>query len=163
MQFRLSILMGVLVGLLALGLLVGGTPAVYGGSHENGDAEVEEEVEEVKETDLVTLEVVATDYQFDPAELTVNPGDTVKLTLVNAGEVVHDLVIEDIGKISAVDPGDTASMEFTAPDEPTTLSFHCSIGDHQREGMEGIIEVVSCEEEEEESKEEDEKEYSDEE
>ncbi len=132
---------GLTVFFLIVGLVISGTPAASAAEH--GEEETKE-AEEVEVEEPLSLTITASELKFEPAELTVEPGVDVSLTLVNKGDVLHDLVIEEIGEISAVEPGETGTIQFTAPSETTTLVFYCSIGDHRSEGMEGNLRVVVC-------------------
>ena len=65
---------------------------------------------------------VATDtggaLTFDPGEITVPAGATVRLTFTNKATVPHNLTFEDpIGAATdtVIDPGDSQTIEFTAP------------------------------------------------
>lgn len=65
--------------------------------------------------------IKATNFEFDQKELTVNKGDTVKITLVNDSGM-HGLEIPDYDV--NVKGGET--VEFVA-DQAGTFDFHCSV------------------------------------
>ena len=69
--------------------------------------------------------VTAIDFGFDPDSLSVDPGAEVELTLQNNGEVAHSLTIDDADFDIEADGGAAASDTLTAPDEDTSLEFHC--------------------------------------
>ena len=79
-------------------------------------------------------------YYFDPAELTIQPGDTV--TFVNAQEDMHDVMFVNVPK--GVDEmimspmhekeGEKFSYTFTLPG---TYQFHCH--PHEALGMKGTL------------------------
>lgn len=88
------------------------------------------------------IEVVASEFAFDPAELTVSSGDVITLQLRNDGLEVHNFVITGLVFIQA-QPGRTAEGTFTVPDEGADFLFRCSISGHQDAGMEGRLLVVT--------------------
>jgi len=79
-------------------------------------------------------------YYFDPADLTIQPGDTV--TFLNAQEDMHDVMFINVPK--GVDDmimspmhekeGDRFSYTFTVPG---TYQFHCH--PHEKLGMKGTL------------------------
>jgi plastocyanin len=69
--------------------------------------------------------VTAVDFSFNPDSLTVDAGAEVELSLQNDGEATHSLTIDDADFEIEAEGGATASDTFTAPDEDTTLEFHC--------------------------------------
>jgi plastocyanin len=88
----------------------------------------------------VTEITVATDagdaLSFDPAEITVTAGATVRLTFVNRATVPHNLTFNDpigVATETVVDPGDSQT-KFTAP-EPGTYTYACTL----HPGMEGAL------------------------
>jgi plastocyanin len=89
---------------------------------------------------------VATDaggaLTFDPGEITVPAGATVRLTFTNRATVPHNLTFDDpIGAATdtVIDPGDSQTIEFTAP-EPGEYTFVCTL----HPGMEGTLLVEAA-------------------
>lgn len=79
-------------------------------------------------------------FKFDPATLTLNKGDRVKLTFVNQGGS-HDFVIDELGvKTPVINAGQTAVVEFMA-DKAGTFEYYCSVGNHRAMGMKGTLTV----------------------
>lgn len=64
-------------------------------------------------------------FQYTPAEMTVNPGDHVRIDLV-ATDVVHGLALDGYDLHVVADPGHTASLSFVA-DQAGTFRFRCSV------------------------------------
>ena len=87
------------------------------------------------------VELEAEEYFFSVDQITVNSGETVKLTLTNSGTMPHDFQIEGqrIGT-QVVSPGESETIEFNI-DEPGTYTFYCSINNHREMGMEGTLVV----------------------
>jgi plastocyanin len=71
-----------------------------------------------------TIRIEASSYAFDPAVVSVNPGDRVTVELV-AQDVVHGLYLDGYGLQLRADPGQTARLTFTA-DRRGTFRFRCS-------------------------------------
>jgi uncharacterized cupredoxin-like copper-binding protein len=88
----------------------------------------------------VTL-TVGNGMSFDPANVTVQAGEPVQLTLQNSGQMPHDFTLADgvahPVKITAMG-GQTGSGTFTI-DKPGTYSFECSMPGHSGAGMRGTI------------------------
>jgi plastocyanin len=74
---------------------------------------------------------------FDPAEITVPAGATVRLTFTNAATVPHNLTFDDpinAATENVVDPGASQTIEFIAPDAGE-YTFVCTL----HPGMEGTL------------------------
>ncbi|MCU0475887.1 MAG: copper-containing nitrite reductase [Anaerolineae bacterium] len=76
-------------------------------------------------------------------ELTVNLGDTVRLTVINGDPMQHDLKIDEFGVYTGdlLEDEQTVTIEFVA-DQPGAFKYYCSIPGHQQIGMEGVLRVV---------------------
>jgi len=75
---------------------------------------------------------------FDPAEITINAGDTVRF--VNEALPPHNVIVKDVTGLSheelAFAAGD--SFEITFPD---TGDFNYVCGPHEGAGMKGVVHV----------------------
>jgi heme/copper-type cytochrome/quinol oxidase subunit 2 len=69
--------------------------------------------------------LAASQYAYAPAELHVNPGDTVTIELVST-DAVHGLYVDGYGVSVESDPGQTASLTFIA-DRPGSYRFRCNV------------------------------------
>ena len=117
----------------------------------------EEDEEALNVTQRVTIHL--SDYRFDPSTITLKSGETVELTLINNGTVLHEFVIPsfhnltidlEIGGVIAETlgivemellPKATAVLRFT-PEEPGTHPFSCMAKkpkDHFAAGMTGTL------------------------
>jgi plastocyanin len=88
------------------------------------------------------LRVVATEMQFAPSTISAEVGDLVFITLVNEGQIAHNLLIDlpsGTRQVAAND-GVDAVLSFPA-NEAGSFRFYCSIPGH--EAMEGRLEVVA--------------------
>ncbi|MCU0949764.1 MAG: cupredoxin family protein [Burkholderiaceae bacterium] len=99
--------------------------------------------------------------RFDPAELTVRQGDTVRFVVVNAGRIMHELVLgtddelrrhaalmranpdmeHDAPYMVHVDPGKRGEFvwQFT---EPGRFRYGCLVPGHFEAGMVGTVNVL---------------------
>lgn len=104
-----------------------------------------------------TVTLTLNEFQFQPAEITVNVGQTVKLVLKNNGTVLHDFVstdamvevMEEHGAMhdmsgrqttmhAAIEAGQQSTLEFKAT-QPGTYTFYCTIAGHKEAGMTGKL------------------------
>ena len=112
-------------------------------------------------SDPRTIEVRMSDeLRFDPATIDVEPGETVRFELINEGEAVHEFLIGDEATQAefeeqmagggahhdtdagmAVEPGQTATFEYTFPDTPGELLAGCHEPGHYDGGMVADITV----------------------
>jgi heme/copper-type cytochrome/quinol oxidase subunit 2 len=72
-----------------------------------------------------TFEIDAGQFAYSPSELHVNPGDTVTLQLVST-DVVHGLYVDGYDVSVEADPGQSATLTFTA-DKPGSFRFRCNV------------------------------------
>ena len=87
-----------------------------------------------------TVELVATDFAFEPSSLTIDAAGEHTVTLRNEGEFPHALAFDELDEATGnVDPG--ASGEVTVDLEPGTYTLYCPVGDHRDQGMEGTLVV----------------------
>ena len=135
--------LALLFACLALGLVVGGC----GGDDDDGDsgsADTQEQPAEEQPTEEQPApeaeregggtEVAMKDIQFNPADVTVKPGDTV--TWVNDDSAGHDVTADDFssGDPGAMQNGDTFEHTF---DAKGTFDYVCSV----HPGMKGSVKV----------------------
>lgn len=105
-----------------------------------------------------TIDVTMTDFQFQPNQFTVPPGQEITFRSSNNGAVVHNFVIMKLGT-SAGDsfdeedvpnvywevellPGATTDTSFTAPSEPGEYQVICRTEGHIVSGMIAKLTVV---------------------
>ncbi|MBI5032259.1 MAG: cupredoxin domain-containing protein [Chloroflexi bacterium] len=55
------------------------------------------------------------DLTFTPSAITVKPGQTVELTLVNNGTLPHTFTLTDLNIEVQMPPGETTQFTFIAP------------------------------------------------
>jgi nitrite reductase (NO-forming) len=88
---------------------------------------------------LGALEVQAVDLGFTPKELSVDKPGTYAVTLVNTGQVPHDITFAD-GTTGAANPGEKVTVDVAVPD--SGITFLCSIPGHADAGMKGAVTVA---------------------
>ncbi|MEX2322462.1 MAG: cupredoxin domain-containing protein [Acidimicrobiia bacterium] len=85
----------------------------------------------------VEVIIGATEFEFDPDELTV-PADTeITLTLVNNGVVEHDITIDELDFHLLARPGETVSTTLTVP--AGIYMVYCAVPGHHEAGMMGTL------------------------
>ena len=85
-----------------------------------------------------TVEVEARDLWFKPAALTVPGSEHWTIRLKNAGRVVHNLTVDELGIVIVVTAGELGEAILTDI-EPGTYAYYCSISGHREAGMEGTL------------------------
>jgi heme/copper-type cytochrome/quinol oxidase subunit 2 len=71
------------------------------------------------------IRIEASQFQFTPGELEINPGDRVTVELVST-DVVHGFSLDGYGFELKADPGQTATGTFVA-DKAGAFRFRCSV------------------------------------
>lgn len=71
------------------------------------------------------VSITAKQFEFSPATIKVNQGDTVKLS-VKSTDVTHGFSLPDFGVSLTLSPGKTATAQFVAS-KKGTFTFACSI------------------------------------
>src|SRR5438874_13790525 len=86
--------------------------------------------------------VIATEFKFDPATLTVPAGKPVTVSLQNRGTVTHDFVVQGLDQPFQIqaDAGKSASGTFT-PTKAGTFRIVCTQPAHEQSGMVGQLVV----------------------
>lgn len=69
--------------------------------------------------------VEARQFAYSPSELKVNAGDTVTIQLVS-NDVVHGLYVDGYDVSVEADPGQSATLTFTA-DKSGSFRFRCNV------------------------------------
>lgn len=83
--------------------------------------------------------VSGTNFAFDPAEIRVQQGDTVRITLVNDSAMPHDWKLDEFNAATAIiQGGQQDTIEFVA-DEAGEFEYYCSVGQHRELGMVGTL------------------------
>lgn len=104
------------------------------------------------------INVAMTDFAFTPSRYIVSAGGQITLNATHDGLVEHDFVImklntdvgghfneEDLVNVHwqiKIQPGDSQTVTFTAPDQPGTYQIVCGMAGHVEAGMVGQLEVA---------------------
>jgi plastocyanin len=83
--------------------------------------------------------VTSSPFKFEPAEIRVKQGDTVRVKFVNA-QGTHDFVLPDLNvqtkQLSTANAEEI--VEFVA-DKIGSFEYFCSVGNHREMGMKGML------------------------
>ena len=83
------------------------------------------DVPEVTDGEVKEFNVMAKSWEFDPSTITVNKGDTVRLS-VESIDVRHGITIPEFRINEVLEPGSKVEIEFVA-DKAGTFDFSCSV------------------------------------
>jgi uncharacterized cupredoxin-like copper-binding protein len=151
--------------LLLAGLAAAGAASAHGNAHgQSAPDMIETAFGRTGDPQRVTrtIQVKMSDtMRFDPTEITVRQGDTIRLRVSNAGAVLHELVIgtedelarhaelmrrnpdmeHDAPYMAHVSPGKRGDIvwQFT---QPGTFKYGCLVPGHFEAGMVGTINVL---------------------
>ena len=82
--------------------------------------------------------VTGSNFSFEPAEIKVKKGDSVKIIFKNA-DGMHDFVIDEFNaKTEQIKGGEQAEVTFIA-DKAGSFEYYCSVGKHRQMGMKGTL------------------------
>ncbi len=105
----------------------------------------------------VEVAVTLSEFAFSPTGIQAAPGAEVTVTLDNEGALEHNFIVmnkdvtvtewtdADAGNAHfqqlALPAGQNTVATFTAPTEPGTYQFLCSVAGHLAQGMQGTLTV----------------------
>ena len=108
-----------------------------------------------------TINVIMTDFQFQPNQFTVPAGQEITFNSTNNGAVVHNFVVMKLGTTAGdifdeediphvfweveIQPGGSTDTAFTAPTEPGEYQVVCRTEGHIVSGMTAKLTVVPSE------------------
>lgn len=108
---------------------------------ESEDSDTDEELDEENIGNVKVFTVKGSNYEYSPKQISVKKGDTVKIVFVNTVGL-HDFVIDELDlKTDVIKAGESESVQFVA-DTAGTFTYYCSVGNHRKMGMEGILTVL---------------------
>ncbi len=95
--------------------------------------------EEIPIGELKVFFVEGTNFLFNHTTITVNKGDTVRITFTNIGGVSHNFGIPNfLIRTNTIPAGSSDTIEFIA-DKSGTFDFDCSVSGHRGRGMLGQV------------------------
>lgn len=104
------------------------------------ETEVVEETQKNAPTSVKEFSISAAPFSFSPSTMTVNKGDTVKITVKNT-KGTHDFKIDEFNASTRLlNTGETQTITFVA-DKTGTFDYYCSVGSHRAMGMVGKLTV----------------------
>ena len=115
--------------LLLLGSLAITPVLVLACSDDDGEEDVPEDGASAEEQ---TVDVTASDFAFEPTEISVDPGQSVTIALANAGDAGHTFTIDGVDFEIEAEGGASAEGTFTAPDD--SVRFYCRFHPDQMTG-----------------------------
>ena len=89
-----------------------------------------------------TIEVSATEFAFEPSEITLDAAGTYRFVLTNDGGAPHALEFEGNGvetETETIEGGETAQIDVTL--EEGEYEIYCPVGNHADQGMVGRLVV----------------------
>ncbi len=111
---------------------------VDGAVAEETATESAEETSDVQE--ITMFDVHGSNYKFNPVEIRVKKGETVRINFVN-DEGFHNFIVDDLNlRTETISDGNVDTVTFV-PDKVGEFEFYCGVGNHRELGMEGILVV----------------------
>jgi len=105
------------------------------------------------------INVTMTDFTFSPNEFTIPAGQEITLHITHDGTVEHDFIVMKYGTDAGemfdeadkanvfwemdLQPGDSKTVVFTAPEQSGTYQIICGMAGHLQSGMVGKLTVVN--------------------
>ena len=89
-----------------------------------------------------SVALTATEFKFDPADVTVDAAGQVTFTVSNDGQETHALEVEGNGveeETNSIAAGESGTL--TVDLEPGEYELYCPIDGHREQGMEGKLVV----------------------
>ena len=88
----------------------------------------------------VQVDMEAGNGYFDPDQITVEQGQTVRVSVENVGDIVHTFTIDEFNVHVSLEPGDQQEVSFT-PAEAGNFEYYCAEPGHREGGMFGNLVV----------------------
>ncbi len=100
--------------------------------------EATDSTESAEESAIKEIIVESRGLVFNPEEIKVKMGDTVKLTYKN-NQGTHDWNVDEFNaKTGLIDAGEEKTVEFVA-DKPGSFEYYCSVPGHREAGLKGTL------------------------
>jgi uncharacterized cupredoxin-like copper-binding protein len=87
-----------------------------------------------------TIEVDTMEFRFEPSNLVVQEGDTVRFVVHNKGKLDHEFELPALQIEVAIPPGKTVNVT-TQPLQPGVYHLMCDMPGHLAAGMHGQLSV----------------------
>lgn len=123
------------------GFLLFGSDSLAPSGEVDGEAGQEEESSGAVESSVKETSVAGDEFSFNPASVSFEAGEQVRLTFRNIGQAPHNWTIAGVNiKTKTIGAGQTDVVEFTAP-EAGSYEIFCSVPGHRAAGMAGTLNV----------------------
>ena len=134
--------MNKLISIIVIAVLIIGAFALFKDkSVAPTDMRIETEVpvtENIEESKIKEFNVDASSFKFTSSTLTVNQGDTVKITVTNSLGM-HDFNLDEFSAVTKMlKVGESETITFIA-DKAGEFEYYCSVGTHRAMGMVGKL------------------------
>lgn len=97
------------------------------------------EKEDVQREPSTTIDIEGRNFSFSPNKVTVKKGSDVKIKFTSK-DGIHSFAIEGLNvSAKSVPTGNSDLVEFRAPETPGEYEFYCSVGNHRKLGMVGVL------------------------
>ena len=107
---------------------------------ETSDEAMMEDEETIMDEDVVEVDVEGGSFYFEPSELIVKKGQTVRVNFT-AVDAMHDFNLDEFNVDgTVVKEGESTTVEFVA-DQAGDFEYYCSVGQHRANGMVGTLTV----------------------
>lgn len=85
-----------------------------------------------------TIEVHATELEFEPDIIVLSPGEPLNIRLINEGAIFHDFAVPDLGFRLGAESGQ-ATVGGLGSVPPGEYGFLCTVPGHAAGGMVGTL------------------------
>jgi heme/copper-type cytochrome/quinol oxidase subunit 2 len=117
---------GIDMNKIIFGVFIIGLVLVFGCAQQTQPEAQDVEGEQIKETgDIKEFTMTAKKWDFTPSTITVNEGDTVKLTITST-DVTHGFSLSEFNINERLEPNQPVDVEFVA-DKAGTFTFRCNV------------------------------------
>ncbi len=96
--------------------------------------------EDVEETvnEVTIFDMHGSNYKFNPMEIRVKKGETVRINFVN-DEGTHNFIVDGLNlRTQTISSGNVDTVTFV-PDKAGEFEFYCGVGNHRELGMKGTL------------------------
>jgi len=109
-------------------------------TEEASDESMMEDENTMVDEDVIEVDVEGGSFYFEPSELTVKKGQTVRVNFT-AVDAMHDFNLDEFNVDgTVVKEGESTMVEFVA-DQAGDFEYYCSVGQHRANGMVGTLTV----------------------
>ena len=94
----------------------------------------------LKTPEVREFTITAKNFSLTPNTITVQKGDTVKITFVNS-DGFHDFKIDEFNISTNKISTDKQEIVTFVADKTGSFEYYCSVGNHKSMGMKGILSI----------------------